>query len=322
MNHLTPVVVVSRCLEFEPVRYNGQVIPCPLVKDLEPFVDYIKVCPEYEIGLGVPRDPIRIVQTKDGLRLIQPKTQEDITEQMNAFTKDFLDNLPKVDGFIFKSDSPTIGLRNIKIYGGVEKAPVVKRGQGFFAGQILEQYPDYPMEEENRLRNNTIRHHFLIKLFLFANFRQTVESKEIDNIQTLHTQNHFLYKLYDEELNKQGERILHQKNKTLEEKIDAYFQLLKQHFKREPVSTDYIRVWREMIEYFTSKVSRDEKNYFETILHKYQGNRICETGVMEIVKGFALRFSDGFIEQQRIFDPYPEQLLPIVDTKRDKDYWK
>jgi len=57
-----PVVVVSACLEFENVRYDGQVIPCKIVRDLEPYVEYIKVCPEVAIGLGVPRDPIRIVK--------------------------------------------------------------------------------------------------------------------------------------------------------------------------------------------------------------------------------------------------------------------
>ena len=56
-----PIVVVSKCLEFDKVRYDGQVIHSRIVRDLEPFVDYIKVCPEVEIGLGVPRETIRMV---------------------------------------------------------------------------------------------------------------------------------------------------------------------------------------------------------------------------------------------------------------------
>ena len=77
-----PIVLVSRCLEFDKVRYDGKVVPSRIVRDLIPLVDFIKVCPEYEIGHGVPRDPVRIVKQKDNYRLIQPKTGEEFKEMM------------------------------------------------------------------------------------------------------------------------------------------------------------------------------------------------------------------------------------------------
>jgi len=49
-----PILPISACLEFDNVRDNGQSIPSKIIRDLTPFVDFIKVCPEYEIGLGVP----------------------------------------------------------------------------------------------------------------------------------------------------------------------------------------------------------------------------------------------------------------------------
>jgi uncharacterized protein YbbK (DUF523 family) len=52
------LVVINACLEFENVRYDGQVIPCNIVRNRKPFVEYIKVCPEFAIGLGFPRDPL------------------------------------------------------------------------------------------------------------------------------------------------------------------------------------------------------------------------------------------------------------------------
>ena len=320
-NYPKPVVVVSRCLEFEPVRYNAQIMPCPLVKDLEPYVDYIKVCPEYEIGLGVPRDPIRIVKQNDELHLIQPKTNEDITDKMNKFTTDFIKKLPEVDGFIFKSDSPTIGLRNIKIYGGVEKAPVVKRGHGFFAGQILETYPDYPMEEDNRLRNNTIRHHFLVKLFIFAGFRTIKNQHNIENLQNFHKKNHFLYALYNPDYSEQGKKIL-EKDESLKNREDKYFVSLKKLFHTHPQADDYLRVWNEIIDYIQPKITAEEKKFIDSILSKYQKNKICQTGVTEMLHSFAIRFPDDFIEKQTIFSPYPEPLLPTLEPKRDKNYWK
>jgi len=75
-------VVSSKCLEFEACRYNGVMIPDPFVRKLIPLADFLPVCPEMEIGLGVPRDPIRVVSEKGGLRLIQPSTGLDCTEKM------------------------------------------------------------------------------------------------------------------------------------------------------------------------------------------------------------------------------------------------
>lgn len=90
MRFSKPKLLISSCLEFEKVRYNGQVIPCKTIRDLEPFVEYIKVCPEFEIGLGVPRQPIRIVKKEDAYRLIQHNTNRDVTDEMNIFSDNFI----------------------------------------------------------------------------------------------------------------------------------------------------------------------------------------------------------------------------------------
>ncbi|HIH75196.1 MAG TPA: DUF523 domain-containing protein, partial [Methanosarcina sp.] len=84
-----PKVVVSRCLEFDHCRYNGDMISSPAVVKLKKYVDFLPVCPEVEIGLGVPRDPLRIVLDRGEHRLIQPLSGKDITDDMRAFYTSF-----------------------------------------------------------------------------------------------------------------------------------------------------------------------------------------------------------------------------------------
>ena len=60
-----PTVIASRCLGFAKCRYNGQTISDDFVRKLEPHVEFVTTCPEVEIGLGVPRNPIRIVGGDD-----------------------------------------------------------------------------------------------------------------------------------------------------------------------------------------------------------------------------------------------------------------
>ena len=48
-----PTIVVSKCLEFDACRYNGEMIPDVTIRNLQPFVTFIPVCPEVEIDWGL-----------------------------------------------------------------------------------------------------------------------------------------------------------------------------------------------------------------------------------------------------------------------------
>ncbi|MHC4714905.1 MAG: 2-thiouracil desulfurase family protein, partial [Planctomycetota bacterium] len=66
-----PRLVVSKCLGFARCRYNGQTVPSAIISRLTRHVEFIPVCPEVEIGLGVPREPIRIARDESGMKLIR-----------------------------------------------------------------------------------------------------------------------------------------------------------------------------------------------------------------------------------------------------------
>ena len=100
---IRPIVVVSKCLDLDACRYNGQFIRVPFIRALQRHVEIRPVCPEVEIGLGTPRDPIRIVVVGKTRHLVQPATGRDVTGIMEKFTRTFLDGIGEVDGFILKS---------------------------------------------------------------------------------------------------------------------------------------------------------------------------------------------------------------------------
>jgi uncharacterized protein YbbK (DUF523 family)/uncharacterized protein YbgA (DUF1722 family) len=319
-----PVVVVSACLEFEKVRYDGQVVPCKIVRELEQYVDYITVCPEVAIGLGIPRDPIRVVNMSGEKRLIQPKTHEDITEKMNSFTTTFISSLPAVDGFIFKSKSPTIGLRGIKIYAGVEHAPVIERGSGFFAEQIMHAYPGYPMEEDDRLRNETIRHSFLVQLFCFADFRRTAAEQSIAALHAFHEKNHFLFAAYSPAILSELDAVLSTSTGLpLDAVLAAYFAALTKLFSLHQTPESRIQAVQQLFARRYAKLLKSEElTFFAGVIEDYRQNKICFLCLLELLKAYALRFDDAFILTQRLLEPYPKELMAVVDPKRGRDFWK
>ena len=125
-----PVVVTSKCFEFDACRYNGVMIPNNFVQKLEPFVKFIPICPEVEIGLGVPRDIIRIVEKKGEKLLVQPTTGKELSKTMYKFAEGFLNSLDMVDGFILKSRSPSCGIKDAKVFSNNENPSPIGRGPG------------------------------------------------------------------------------------------------------------------------------------------------------------------------------------------------
>ena len=166
-----PIVVISRCIDFDSCRYNGQVVRASLREELEPHVELRPICPELEIGLGVPRDPVRIVRSGGGARMVQPSTGRDLTRSMDSFSRAYLGEVGDVDGFILKSRSPSCGIRDAKVFHSEAEEAAHHTGSGLFAARVLERFPHAAIEDEARLADPRVRDQFLTRLRTLASFR-------------------------------------------------------------------------------------------------------------------------------------------------------
>jgi uncharacterized protein YbbK (DUF523 family) len=188
-----PIIVISKCIEFDACRWDGQMISNDFVKSLKKHVDFIPVCPEVEIGLGIPRRPIRIIKLDGELRLVQPATGLDITERMLIFTKSFLSSLNRVDGFILESRSPTSAFSGAKIYDTIKtRVSPIGKGPGFFGKEVINTFGGLAITDYGRLRNRRLKEHFLTKLFTLASLRQTEELNSLTVLLKFHSENRIL----------------------------------------------------------------------------------------------------------------------------------
>lgn len=162
-------VGVSSCLLGEKVRFDGgHKRDRFLTEGLGPFVEWVPVCPEVELGLGAPRPTLRLSDSDDGIRLVTPKTGADHTEAMTAFARRRVGELADADlsGYVLKRGSPSCGMERVRVYGrtGQPTGP----GRGLFAAELLRQFPDLPVEEEGRLTDPVLRENFVERLFAYC----------------------------------------------------------------------------------------------------------------------------------------------------------
>jgi uncharacterized protein YbbK (DUF523 family) len=153
---------VSACLLGEKVRWDGRDKLDGFVAGLAAEFELIPVCPEVEVGLGVPRDPIQIEQPgSSGTRLRNVITGEDLTERMEAFARARVEALAALglSGYVLKSRSPSCGRVNVPIHKSDGTAE--ESGVGFFAREVLARLGDIPVEDEASLADPEVRTRFL-----------------------------------------------------------------------------------------------------------------------------------------------------------------
>jgi FdhD protein len=159
-------VGISACLLGQEVRFDGgHKKDETLTEMLGPHVEFVPVCPEVEMGLGVPREPMRLVRLGSGLRMITVESAIDHTETLRRWAAGRLDQLARENlaGYILKADSPSCGPSCVKTFAA-DGAPLEPDGRGLFAGMLTERFPHLPISDERRLADPTVREDFVQRM--------------------------------------------------------------------------------------------------------------------------------------------------------------
>jgi uncharacterized protein YbgA (DUF1722 family)/uncharacterized protein YbbK (DUF523 family) len=323
-----PVVVISECLEFEPVRFNGVKIPFDLVRELNPHVTFSPICPEVQIGLGVPRDPIRLVRL-EGARpapdepipalLVQPSTALDVTRAMTEFSEGFLSGLDGVDGFVLKSRSPSCGLSGVKVFAKVDgKSPLAHRA-GLFAAEVLDRFPWAAIEEEGRLLNYRLRHHFLSKLFALARLREVESGGRMRDLVAFQARYKLMLMAHHQTHMRALGRIVANPDRTPFRQLVREYRIVLGAALASPArAPNVVNVLEHAYGYMSSHLGAPEKRLYRRELERFRASRIPLGGVTALVYSWAVRFELDYLLGQAFFEPYPEELMNVSDSGKGR----
>lgn len=301
---------ISSCLLGNRVRHNGAHKSHEwLLTQLAPHVSWIPICPEVEMGLGVPRETMRLVGTSAHPKLITVYSKKDLTERALQTIDEILKKDLKWDAFIFKKDSPSCGLERVKVYG--PSGIPVKSGQGFFAKSVQEKFPRIPMIEEGRLSDPSQREFFLNQLFIFSQFTRT--PKVIRALQEFH-QNHKLQLMaYDPgRYQLLGQLAANPQKQDLEVVFQKYEELLFDIIRKPLTVKKYANAFQHMLGYFKADLNSKEKIYLSKLIQDYQKTRIPLISVSTLFKFLVEKYSVHYLEKQSILNPFPDEILTGV----------
>jgi uncharacterized protein YbgA (DUF1722 family)/uncharacterized protein YbbK (DUF523 family) len=302
---------ISSCLLGEQVRYDGGHQLDRLIRDvLGPFLEFVPVCPEVELGLPTPREALRLVAGEDGPRLVFTRSGRDITREMTDWAQRRVQELEgeKLCGFIFKSRSPSSGMERVKLYdrNGVPS----QSGVGLFARVFMAHFPLLPVEEDGRLHDPKLRENFIEIIFTLKRWREMLErGMTRGNLVDFHSRHKLLLLAHSTEIYRQLGKLV-AAAKELEEKVlfERYLALLMKGLRLKTTASKQVNVLQHILGYFKHQLSADEKQEVVGLIDDYRAGHVPLIVPITLLNHFVRKYDQPYLKQQVYLNPHPLEL--------------
>ena len=301
-----PKVGISSCLLGYKVRHNGGDKKNDwLVDSLSKFVTWVPICPEVEMGLGVPRKTLHLTGKLKNPQLIEHTTNRNLSDLAYSTSANILSKTTVLDAYIFKKDSPLCGLERVKIYG--KNNSPSRSAVGIFAIQVTEKFKNIPAIEEGRLTDTTQRELFVIKLFATFSFKQI--QKKISALQNFHQNYKLLLMAYSPvNYQKLGKIAANPNQLSAKQVCEDYFELFVTTLNLQPSRKQWINVFHHMFGYFKTQLESDEKKFILEIFEEYRRGEIPRNSAITVLRQLSHKYKVKYLNDQTLFQPYPKSL--------------
>jgi len=302
---------VSSCVIGEEVRWNGGHSRQRYLTDmLGPFVEYVPVCPEVEVGMGVPRPTVRLVREGETIRMIDPKNEVDWTSSMNRLSRSRASDLAGEDlsGFVLKKDSPTCGVFRVRIYTdtGVER-----NGRGLFADALIRRMPHLPIEEEGRLNDARIRENFVERIFAYRRVKELFRPRwTIGDVVAFHTREKLLLRAHDEPGYRElGKLVAEAKSVPRAAFADDYADRFMAIMKRPATVAKQVNVLQHMVAFLRWDDDEVGRAEMREAIADYKAGLVPLIVPVTLIRHLANRHDRQILLDSSYLSPHPKELM-------------
>ena len=303
---------ISSCLLGNPVRYDGgHKLDHFLTDTLGQYVDWVPVCPEVECGLPVPREAMHLVGDPEEPRLVTIRTGADHTTRMKRWAKKRTGELEKEElcGFVFKSRSPSSGMRGVKIYN--EAGGAYTTGSGIFAQAFMRRFPLLPVEDEGRLHDPALRENFIERIFVYWRWQGYIkEDSSLNGLVAFHTDHKYLIMAHSQKhYTGLGKMVAGAKSLRRVELHAHYLGLLMEGLKLLATPKKNTNVLQHMAGYFKDKLPAEEKKELQEVIASYHDGLVPLIVPVTLLKHYVRKYTEGYLDRQVYLNPHPLELM-------------
>ena len=304
-------LAVSACLLGAKIRFDaGHKLDHFITDELGQFARFIPFCPEH-LAFGTPRPSVRLVRSGEGeIRVQSNKDASDLTAPLERESAHELERIAAepLCGIIFKSKSPSCGMKSAKLY--LENGFCEGKEDGVFATMCRERFPHLPMEEEGRLQDMWLRENFVMQVFSYARFEDfKASAPDMNALVAFHTSHKFLLQSKNEMLYRQlGNVVANRDGLAFDTLLERYEELFKTAIAHKSSIKRTRNVLEHMAGFFKNDLSREEKEVLHDQIGDYAERIVPLIVPLSTIHLYAKKHNTAYLLGQRFLDPYPKTL--------------
>ena len=305
-------VGISSCLLGEEVRWDGGHKKDPFLTDLlGAHFQWVAVCPELEVGMGVPREPVRLIGSEQAPRMVGLKSARDWTDAMLAFSRSRVGELEELDlcGFILKKDSPSCGMERVRVHSG--KGAPSRKGTGLFARELMRGMPLLPVEEEGRLRDPVLRENFIERIFAFRRLKDLLGSgcRRADLVM-FHTVHKFLLLSHSRRHYQELGRIVAGAKAYGRKQLgEAYGARFMEALRIPATVKGHFNVLQHLAGHLKRILDAQDKREMAEVLDDYRRGLVPLIVPLTLLKHHVARQGVEYVRNQVYLNPHPRELM-------------
>ena len=308
-------VGISACLMGQTVRFNGGHKRSRFCTDvLSEYFEFRPVCPEVAIGMGTPREPIRLVSELPDddapVRAVGTDNPDlDVTDELTLFARKSSDNMQDLCGFIFMQKSPSCGLFGVKRY--LPNGHPEGKASGIFAAEFARLNPLLPMEEAGRLSDVHLRENFMVRVYAYRDF-QLFRREGISRagLISFHSRYKYLVMAHSQTGYKAMGRLLADMSGDIEQIADEYFTLLMTSLARPASRKMHTNTLMHLQGYLKNWLTGSDKSELTNLILEYRRGIIPLVVPLTLLKHHLNHHEEvhEYARQQVYLNPHPYEL--------------
>jgi len=305
-------VGISSCLLGAMVRFDGQHKRDRYITDiLGDYFEFIPVCPELEVGMGVPRESVRLAGDPHAPRMVGNKTGADWTARMNRYARARVGkrDLNGICGYILKKDSPSCGMDRVKVYGDNGYAKRV--GTGLFAAALKDKFPFLPIEEEGRLHDLPLRENFIERVFAYYHVRHLFRKNYTRGaVVDFHARNKYLILSHSTtHYTRLGKLVAAIARYEPYDFKHRYSELFMEAMAKPTTIKKNVNVLQHIMGYLKRSLDSEEKSYINGVIDDYRNSLVPLIVPLTLIKHYILKYNVEYIAGQVYLNPHPKELM-------------
>lgn len=306
-------VGISSCLLGERVRFDGgHKNHSYISQTLSDYFNLQPFCPEVAIGLGTPRETIRLVRfEKDGpVHCVGSKNPDlDVTEKLAESGRAKHEWLSGLCGYIFKKDSPSCGMTRVKIYYA---SMPDKTGVGIYANEVLKAFPNLPTEEEGRLGDTHLRENFIKRVFIYQRWREIEDSESRKDFVNFHAQHKLIFMSHNQDnMRKLGQLVASISTMDLSDFKQQYLDSMTAILRLPASRKNHVNVLKHIQGYLKRDIDIGDKEELNSSIEDYRQGLVPLIVPITLLKHHFRRNPDEYISQSLYMTPHPRELSLI-----------